>query len=196
LVDQKPPNIVIEKASAGGLSINILVPIKSLRRYFANIAKKLVREILLTYGIRNCRVVIREQGLSDDQLIDVLSGNRVYIPSVAVLCKIDLVNQGFVKVQSKIGSSFIPISADADMNISALREAIYKKLNFIRIYLKKRKETDFKEPLIMQYRSNVGNVCSKIHRSLLKDMPRYGARALNLVDRGQEWTTCSSTSTL
>jgi uncharacterized protein len=164
-IDQKPPDVVIEKASAGGLSINILVPIK--------ISEKLVQEILLTFGIRNCRVVIREEGLSDDQLIDVLSGNRVYIPSVAVLNKIDLVNQGFVKeVQSKIGSDFIPISADTEVNIGALKEQIYKELDFIRIYLRKGKETDFKEPLIMQNGSNVGNVCSKIHRSMVKDF-RY-----------------------
>jgi ribosome-interacting GTPase 1 len=118
-------------------------------------------------------VVIREEGLSDDQLIDVLSGNRVYIPSVAVLNKIDLVNQGFVKeVQSKIGMDFIPISADTEVNIGALKEQIYKKLDFIRIYLRKGKETDFKEPLIMQNGSNVGNVCSKIHRNMVKDF-RY-----------------------
>ena len=164
-IDQKPPDVLIEKASSGGLSINILVPIK--------MPEKLVQEILLTFGIRNCRVVIREEGLSDDQLIDVLSGNRVYIPSVAVLNKIDLVNQGFVKeVQSKIGSDFIPISADTEMNIGALKEHLYKKLDFIRIYLRKGKETDFNEPLIMQNGSNVGNVCSKIHRSMVKDF-RY-----------------------
>jgi len=172
-IDQKPPDVLIEKASSGGLSINILVPIK--------MPEKLIQEILLTFGIRNCRVVIREEGLSDDQLIDVLSGNRVYIPSVAVLNKIDLVNQGFVKeVQSKIGSDFIPISADTEMNIGALKEHLYKKLDFIRIYLldfiriylRKGKETDFNEPLIMQNGSNVGNVCSKIHRSMVKDF-RY-----------------------
>jgi hypothetical protein len=162
-VDQKPPDLVIEKASAGGLSVNILVPIK--------LSEKLVQEILLTYGIRNCRVVLREQGLSDDQLIDVLSGNRSYIPSLAVLNKIDLVNQGFVReVQSKIGSNFIPISADADVNIDALKEEIYKKLDFIRIYMhQKGKETDFKEPMIMQNGSNVGDVCNKIHRSMIRD---------------------------
>ena len=165
-VDQKPPDIQIEKASSGGLSVNILVPIK--------ISEKLVQEILLTYGLRNCRVVIREQGLSDDQLIDVLSGNRAYIPSLAVLNKIDLVNQGFVsEVQSKIGSSFIPISADADVNIDALKEEIYKSLDFIRIYMRQKgKETDFKEPMIMQNGSNVGDVCSKIHRSMIRDF-RY-----------------------
>ena len=85
--------------------------------------------------------------------------------------KIDLVNQGFVReVQSKIGSNFIPISADADVNIDALKEEIYKKLDFIRIYMhQKGKETDFKEPMIMQNGSNVGDVCNKIHRSMIRD---------------------------
>jgi ribosome-interacting GTPase 1 len=33
----------------------------------------------------------------------------------------------------------------------------------------KGKETDFKEPMIMQNGSNVGDVCNKIHRSMIRD---------------------------
>jgi uncharacterized protein len=165
-VDEKAPEVLIEKTSAGGLSINILASIR--------ISEKLIREILLDYGIRNGRIIIREREFSTEQLIDVLNGNRVYIPSLTVLNKIDLVNQGFVReLQSKIGSCFIPISADADVNINALKEEIYKKLDFIRIYMRQKgMETDFDEPMIMRNGSTVGDVCTKIHRSMLRDF-RY-----------------------
>jgi small GTP-binding protein len=159
-VDQRPPDIKIEKTSTGGISINMQ------RR--ANISEKLIKEILRIYGIHNGRVVIREQGLTDEQLIDVLNGNRVYIPSLTVLNKIDLVNQGFIReVQSKIGNNFIPVSADANINIEALKQAIYQKLDFIRIFLRpKGGRTDYDEPLIIRSGSTIEDVCNKIHRNM------------------------------
>ena len=162
-VDQKPPNVVLEKASIGGVSVNIQVPIAMTER--------LIKEILHVYGIHNGRLIIREPGLTDDQLIDVLSGNRIYIPSLTVLNKIDLVNQGFLKeVESKIGTKFVPISADANVNIDALKQAIYQQLDLIRIYLRRKTgETDYEEPLIIRNGSNVGSVCNKIHRKMTRD---------------------------
>jgi small GTP-binding protein len=162
-IDQKPPEVIVEKTSTGGISTNIQVPI--------NITENLVKEILRMYGIHNGRVIIREPGLTDDQLIDVLYGNRVYIPSLIVLNKIDLVNQGFVReVQSKIGNNFIPISADANINIDALKEDIYKKLDFIRIYMRpKGKETDYNEPMIISRGCTVEDICNRIHRNMVRD---------------------------
>jgi uncharacterized protein len=82
-----------------------------------------------------------------------------------------LVNQGFLKeVQSKIGNNFIPISADANINIDALKLTIYERLDLIRIYLRRKTgETDYEEPLIIRNGSNVGTVCNKIHRKMTRD---------------------------
>jgi uncharacterized protein len=162
-IDRKPPNVVLEKASVGGVSVSTQVPIA--------VSERLIKEILHEYGIHNGRIIIREPGLTDDQLIDILLGNRIYIPSLTVLNKIDLVNQGFLKeVQSKIGNNFIPISADANINISALKQAIYQRLDLIRIYLRtKTGETDYEEPLIIRNGSSVATVCNKIHRKMTRD---------------------------
>jgi small GTP-binding protein len=159
-VDQKPPNVIVEKTSTGGVSVNTQVPIA--------ISERLIKEILHVYGIHNGRIIIREPELTDDQLIDVLSGNRIYIPSLTVLNKIDLVNQGFLnEIQSKIGNNFIPISADSNINIDALKQAIYQRLDLIRIYLRRKTgETDYEEPMIIRNGSSVGTVCSKIHRKM------------------------------
>jgi small GTP-binding protein len=162
-MDQKQPDVILKKTSTGGLSINIQAPIK--------IKENLIREIMRIYGIHSGQITIREPGLTDEQLIDILTGNRVYIPSLIVLNKIDLVNQGFVReVETKIGDQFIPISADANINIDALKEAIYQKLNFIRIYMRpKNGETDFKEPMIVRNGSTVEHICNKIHRNMRRD---------------------------
>jgi small GTP-binding protein len=162
-LDERPPDVVIEKTSTGGLSVNCQVPIKMTDR--------MIKEIARVYGIHNGRVIIREPGLTVDQLIDVFSENRVYTKGLILLNKIDLVNQGFVKeIQSQIGSNFIPISADANVNIDAVKEAIYNKLDFIRIYMRpKGGQTDYKEPMIMQNGSTVGDICNKIHRSMARN---------------------------
>jgi ribosome-interacting GTPase 1 len=166
-LDERPPNVVIEKTSTGGLAVSAQVPLK--------MSERLIKEIVRLNGIHNGRIIIREPDLTDDKLIDVLNGNRVYTPSLTVLNKIDLVNKGFIQeVQAKIGNNFVPISADAGVNIEALKEAIYQKLDFIRIYMRpKGGETDFAEPMIMKNGSTVQDVCNKIHRNMAKHF-RYG----------------------
>ena len=88
-----------------------------------------------------------------------------------VLNKIDLVNQGFIReIQSQIGTSFVPVSADANINIVSLKEAIYRRLEFIKIFMRpKGGETDFKEPMIVRDGSSIEDVCNKIHRNMARE---------------------------
>jgi ribosome-interacting GTPase 1 len=170
-LDEQPPNILVEKTSIGGISVSAQVPIKA--------SERLIKEIMRLYGLHNGRVIIREPNLTDDQLIDVLNGNRIYVPSVIVLNKIDLVNPSFIQdIKSKIGANnnnnFIAVSADSGINIDALKEAIYQRLGFIRVYMRpKGGETDYKEPLIIKNGATVQDVCNKIHRNMAKNF-RYG----------------------
>ncbi len=169
-LDEQPPNIVVEKTSIGGISINAQVPVKA--------SERLIKEIMRLYGLHNGRLIIREPDLTDDQLIDALNGNRIYVPSVVVLNKIDLVNPSFIQeVKSKIGSennNFVPVSADSGINIEVLKEVIYQRLGFIRIYMRpKGGETDYKEPLIIKKGATIQDVCDKIHRNMAKNF-RYG----------------------
>lgn len=170
-LDEQPPNILIEKTATGGISVNAQVPIKT--------SERLIKEIMRLYGLHNGRLIIREPNLTDDQLIDVLNGNRIYVPSVVVLNKIDLVNASFVQeIKSKIignnNNNFIAISADSAINIDVLKEVIYQRLEFIRVYMRpKGHEADFKEPLIIKNGATVEDVCNKIHRNMAKNF-RYG----------------------
>jgi small GTP-binding protein len=166
-LDQKPPNIVIEKTGDGGLAVSQQVPI-------TKIPINLLKDILRVYGINNGRILMRED-IDSEQLIDYISGNKFYVESLTIMNKIDLVNQGFLnELQGKIKSKIIPISADADINVNALKDSIYEKLDFIRIYMRpKGGETDYKEPLIIRRSSTILDVCNKLHRDLKKDF-RYG----------------------
>ncbi len=85
--------------------------------------------------------------------------------------KIDLIDSEYLKsVTSKLNVPFVPVSADTDKNIELLKQEIYNKLDFIRIYMKpKGKEADYVEPLIMPRGSTVYNICGKIHRNMVRD---------------------------
>ncbi|PIN82343.1 MAG: GTP-binding protein, partial [Nitrosopumilales archaeon CG11_big_fil_rev_8_21_14_0_20_33_24] len=89
--------------------------------------------------------------------------------------KIDLVDREFLEdLKTKIKSDVIEVSANSDINIELLKEKIYDKLNFIRIYMRpKGGETDFKEPLIAREGDTVEDICNKLHRSMKRQF-RYG----------------------
>lgn len=166
-LDQRPPNILIEKASTGGIAI-------AQQTKLTTLSEKLLKEILHLYGMTSARVVIRED-ITSEQLVDYLTGDKSYASSITILNKIDLVDPKFVKqVQSKVKSKVVPVSADSGLNIEQLKEMIYEKLDFIRIYMRpKGGETDYKEPLIIRRNFTVEDVCNKLHRNMKKEF-RYG----------------------
>ena len=166
-LNQKPPNIIIEKTGVGGISVAQQVKL-------TKISEKLLKDILHVYGVTSARVVVRED-VTSDQIIDLLSGSKTYAKAITVINKIDLVDDEFLKeLKSKIKSEFITVSADSNINLDLLKDLIYEKLRFIRIYMKpKGGETDFKEPLIAQEDSTILDICNKLHRNMKKQF-RYG----------------------
>lgn len=164
--DERRPNVVIEKTSSGGITVSAQVKL-------TRITEELVKDILRVYEINSARVMIRED-INDEQLVDVLLANRAYIPSLTTMNKVDLVNSGFInELTLKLNYKFVPISAEANVNVVALKEEIYKKLDFIRIYMRPRGgDADYKEPLILRSGSNILDVCDKLHRKMKDDL-RY-----------------------
>jgi ribosome-interacting GTPase 1 len=166
-LNQLPPNITIEKASMGGIAIAQQVKL-------TKITEKHLKDILHLYGLVSARVVVRED-ITSEQLADHIAGNISYSKALTVLNKIDLVDEAFLKdLKTKIKSEVIEVSANSDLNIDILKEKIYEKLKFIRIYLRpKGGEADFKEPLIAREGDTVEDICNKLHRKLKSEF-RYG----------------------
>jgi ribosome-interacting GTPase 1 len=165
-VDEEPPNVTIEKTDSGGISV-------SSQTRMTKMTEALVKDVLRVYDVNSARVLIRED-IDEDQLLDVLVGNRVYAPSLTVMNKIDLVNAGFTgELARKLPYRFIPISAEGGVNLEALREELYRSLDFVRIYLRRRTgEADFQEPMMVRGGATVSQVCDKIHRGMKEDF-RY-----------------------
>ena len=166
-LNQLPPNLTIEKASMGGIAVAQQVKL-------TKISIDHLKDILHLYGIVSARVVVRED-VTSEQLSDFIAGNISYSKALTILNKIDLVDKKFLTdLKTKIKSDVIEVSANSDMNIEILKEKIYQKLKFIRIYMRpKGGETDFKEPLIAREGDTVEDICNKLHRRLRREF-RYG----------------------
>ena len=162
-----PPNITIEKSPMGGIAVAQQVKL-------TKISEKHLKDLLHIYGIVSARVVVRED-VTSEQVSDHIAGNISYSKSLTILNKIDLVDKEFLKdLKTKIKSEVIEVSANSDINMDLLKEKIYEKLKFIRIYMRpKGGVTDFKEPLIAREGDTVEEVCNKLHRHLKKQF-RFG----------------------
>ncbi|MEM2942838.1 MAG: GTP-binding protein [Candidatus Bathyarchaeia archaeon] len=165
-LNARPPNVSVERSHQGGLGIRSTCRLTRL-------SKNTAKAILNIHGIHHGNVIIRED-ISDDELIDAVVGNRIYLPAISVLNKMDLVDQDYlVAVRRQIGEDFIGISACQGINLDVLKDTIYGRLNLIRVYLKPRNcEPDFSDPLILKAGATVSDVCAKIHRRL-SDEAKY-----------------------
>jgi hypothetical protein len=150
-LDKTPPQVKIKKTGRGGLKI-IGDPGK--------IDKKTIEGIAKQFGLDNAEVYIKERLESIDQVVDAFARNRVYLPSLKVVNKIDKkeINQ----------DDYVLISAEENKNINKLKEEIWQKLDLIRVYLKseKSKQADFNEPLILHPGDTVLDAAKEISLEL------------------------------
>jgi len=156
-LNQKASDIRIIKKDRGGIDIGTTLKL-------TKIDKKTIEDIMKEFRLNNANIVIREN-IDVDQLIDAIEGNKKYIPLIVALNKVDMVNlQELEKIKRKV-SSDIEISADKKTNIDELKELIFRKLNFIRVYCKEvGKKADMGVPLIMSKGCTLKDVCNKLHR--------------------------------
>ena len=161
-LNSKPPDIVLRSKERGGISVNSTVKL-------TKIDEKMIKNVLNEYSYINADIVIREN-INEDRLIDFLSKNRAYIHGFVVLNKIDLADEkGIKKSSEKLKRwEIVPISADKNINLDLLKEKIFKKLNFIRVYMKHDGKTDYDEPMVVKEGSNVGMICDNLHRDFRK----------------------------
>jgi ribosome-interacting GTPase 1 len=164
--DEHIPNIRIRKRGSGGVIITDLVGMTKMD-------SDGIKEILREYKYHNASVVVREDA-TYDQLIDVLLKNRIYVQTLTVLNKVDMVGDREIsEIREESDFNFLPISADNDYNLELLKDWIFEKLDLIKLYMKPRGETpDYDEPLIVRNGSTIRDVTDKIHEGL-KDELRY-----------------------
>ncbi len=159
-INQEKPDVRIKKTIRGGLQVGSSVPLSM-------IDEKTVKGILKEFKIVNGTVLIRTD-IDADQLIDIVEGNKVYIPAITALNKIDLIDEKELKkIKQKIKPDLC-ISADKSINIDDLKELIFEKMNFMRLYCKEvGKKADLEVPLIIKKDSTIKNMCEKLHKDFV-----------------------------
>ncbi len=149
-IDKKRPSVKIDKKLQGGISV-----FSNIRQ---TVSKETIKEIIMEMGIKNAIVSIKEK-ITLDELLDSLSRNRVYIPSISVINKADL----------SVGShknDYLYISAENDINLNKLREDIWKTLDLSTIYLVKGDdEPNFNNPLIVKNNTKLSDILEQLGSS-------------------------------
>lgn len=159
-INQTPPDVKITKKAKGGIDISATVPIE--------VSKETLAEILKTFRILNADVVIRGP-VTVDSFIDAVEGNRKYIPAIVVVSKFDLLDEHQQQTLLEQLNPDLAVSAEQNINIDRLKDLIYAKLGFIRVYLKKiGKKPDLKEPMIVRKGTTIEDICNRIHRDFAK----------------------------
>ncbi|KAI5893737.1 P-loop containing nucleoside triphosphate hydrolase protein [Schizophyllum commune H4-8] len=180
-LNKRPPQILVRKKDKGGIAITNTVPL-------TNIDHDEIKAVLSEYKISNADVAIREPNATADDLVDVVEGNRVYIPAIYVLNKIDAISIEELDLLYKIPNS-VPISSGQWMNIDELIDTMWKALDLVRVYTKPRKlPPDYTQPVVLKRgKCTVEDFCNSIHKEIAKQMKFaivWGASAKH--SRGQK----------
>jgi len=158
-LNKSRPEVYIKKTARGGIQIGKTVPLE--------ISNDTICRVLREFKINNANVLIRSP-IEVDDLIDCIEGSKKYMPAITCLSKADLISSEQVqKVMTAIKAD-VAISAETGFNLDRLKELIFDRLNFIRIYMKEpKKEADMQVPMILPRGSTIGDACNKLHRDFI-----------------------------
>lgn len=161
-LNKQPPNIGFRKKDKGGINLQTLVPQSELDL-------DIVKNILAEYRIHNADVTLRYDATSDD-LIDVIEGNRIYVPCIYILNKIDQISIEELDIIYKIPHT-VPISAHHKWNFDDLLEIMWDYLRLVRIYTKPKGQLpDYGSPVVLTSdRLTIEDFCNKLHRSIIRE---------------------------
>src|SRR3989338_624075 len=160
IINQLPADVKIIKDSRGGIKIGTTVKL-------TRIEKETIEAILKEFRINNCTIIIRED-IDADQLIDSIEGNKKYVPAIVAVNKMDMATPEQIEKIKKIIKPDLFISADKKINIEQLKDMMFRKLSFMRVYCKEaNKKADMNIPVIIQEGATLRDLCIKLHRDFV-----------------------------
>jgi ribosome-interacting GTPase 1 len=164
-LDCEPPSVSVSRKGKGGIRINASDDFE--------LPEGTVTGVLREHGVVNADVTIRGD-LDLDELIDGVMDNRVYLPSIVVLNKADLIEGDYLEtVYDQLGGFGLDpeevtfISAEKERGLDALKERIWETLGLIRIYMDKPgRGVDYDEPLVLREGATVSDACERLGGNL------------------------------
>ncbi|KAJ2370439.1 Developmentally-regulated GTP-binding protein 2, partial [Coemansia sp. RSA 2607] len=122
-LNKSVPNITLKIKTGGGISYNSTCKQSEL-------TEKFVSNLLHQYRIFNAQILVREDVTIDD-FIDVVVGNRIYLPCLYVYNKIDAITIEEVDKIAREDHTLV-VSIEQDLNMDALRHKIWEYLRLLR----------------------------------------------------------------
>lgn len=161
-LDQRPPRMSVKKQNKGGIHVT---------GFRTDASEEEIANVLRTYRVMNANVFLSERDITIDQIIDHVAGNRMYVPSLVVVNKVDLLSKrDLTTLRERIGRDFVPISAELGQGLQELKEAVVETIGLMRIYLRQPgKKADLEEPMIVKRGLTVEDLCRKIHKRFVDD---------------------------
>ena len=171
--NQKPPKIIINRVSKGGL--RILDP-------FNTLPMSTMEQIAIEMGFESALIQLGEKVESIDRFIDGLSKSRTYIPLLEIVTKVDTIKNYELRITNYKKIDRLFMSVDKNIGVDEFKEAVWRKLRLVRVYLKRERtsEADKKEPLIMRRGQTLKDVLNKLSTQMSEDVARgfvWGAGA-------------------
>jgi uncharacterized protein len=164
-INRRPKDIAVYNTERGGVDVQVT-------KKQTHLTVEEIADIIKQFKVNNANVVVRDDITADD-LVDHLAGNRVYIPAVCLVNKVDLAGEEkyreIEKWLEEQGFPAIPLAAAKGWGIDKAKDFIFDHLKFMRVYLKPRgQEADMVEPLIVKSDTDIGQVCDILHREFRK----------------------------
>jgi len=160
-LDTRPPRVRITPKGKGGIDVTTGPEVE--------LEDDTIREVLHERGYVNADVAITES-VTLDELLDGVLDNRVYLPSLVTVNKVDLIERDYLPTVNKDlrdhdidPAEAIFISAEAEKGLDTLRERIWQELELIRVYMDKPgRGPDYDEPLVLRAGETVGDAAEKL----------------------------------
>ncbi|MDI6737712.1 MAG: GTP-binding protein [Nanoarchaeota archaeon] len=158
-MNMKKPEIKISKKPTGGISLSC----GNLTKMDKATAIAMLHEL----RVNNADVVLRGD-VSPDELIDIVEGNRRYVPGIIIITKVDAVDNAALEKVKALLKPDLCISAEKNIGLNELKELIFQRLKLVRIYCKEAgKNADMNEPMVLAEGATIKNVCDKLHRGFV-----------------------------
>ena len=162
-LNQQPPDILFKRKEKGPINFQAMVP-QSILTY------ALVQSICREYKIMSCDIFCKCDA-TVDQLIDVIEGNRRYIPAIYVLNKIDQLTIEELDIIDQL-PHHVPICAAHEWNLEELMEHIWDYTKMLRIYTKPKGQIpDYGAPVVLHAQNpTIEDFCNKLHKQLISQL--------------------------
>ncbi len=165
VVNRRRNRVTIRRTTSGGIRIY------SARG--ASYDRQAILEVMKEFRISNAEVYLRNGNTLED-LIFSLRKNITHMRGIVVVNKSDLISS-----REKIFASLPPdipaifVSAVTGEGLSELKEAVFRELHLIRVFLRDRAgNVDYDRPMILREGATVRQVCRKISREMIQSF-RY-----------------------